>query len=64
MNLLRKLKVLVLLFAVLVLILGFKVLNVPKTAEASGPLCYYWVCTIEGPPIYCWHVCRPCPTFP
>ncbi len=63
MNLLRKLKVLVLLFAVLVLILGFTVINAPKTAEASGPLCCYWVCTVEGPPI-CWHVCHPCPTFP
>lgn len=58
----RKLRVFVLLFAVLALISGFAVLNVPNTAQASGDCCY-WVCTIEGPS-YCWHVCRPCPPLP
>jgi hypothetical protein len=62
MKFFRKLRVFVLLFAVLALIIGFTVLNPPKTAQASGACCY-WVCTIDGPPV-CWHVCRPCPKSP
>ena len=62
MKLFRKLRAFVLLFAILALITGFTVLNLPKTADASGACCY-WVCTIEGLPV-CWHVCRPCPKLP
>ena len=62
MKLLRKLKIFVLLFAVLALVLGFTTFYTPKTVEASGACCY-WVCTIEAP-IICWHECRPCPPFP
>ncbi len=63
MRLLRKFKAVALLFAVLALAIGFTVLNCPGTAQASGPICCVWVCTIEGPPL-CWHECFPCPPFP
>ena len=57
MKLFRKLKVLVLLFAVLSLILGFIVLSTPKTVDARLP-CTAWcmVCS-EIPPYYCWCIC-------
>jgi hypothetical protein len=61
MKLFRKLRAFALLFAILALVAGFTVLNPPKTADASGACCYL-VCEIDGP--HCWHVCRPCPTFP
>ncbi len=58
----KKLRVFVLLFAVLALVVGFTVLNAPDTADA-GRCCWVLYCTIN-PPIVCWEECRPCPTFP
>jgi hypothetical protein len=57
MKFFRKLKVLVLLFAVLALLVGFTVLSAPKTVEARLP-CTAWCmyCTIN-PPFYCWCAC-------
>ena len=64
MKLFRKFKVLVLLFAVLALCLGFTVLTAPKTADASGPCdCWCMMCMLD-PPYWCWEVCCDCPTFP
>lgn len=62
MKLFRKLKALVLLFAVLALVLGFTVLNAPSTPAATE-CCLVMYCTVF-PPFYCWEECRPCPTFP
>jgi hypothetical protein len=65
MKLFRKLRVIVLLVAVLALVTGFIVLNAPQKADASRPSCdcVIWVCTVE-PPIHCWSECRPCPPPP
>lgn len=61
MKLFRKLKVFALLFAMLATVLGFTVLNAPKTADASGP-CDCWVMyCMDIPPYYCWCECVPCP---
>lgn len=64
MRLFRKLKVFVLLFAVLALVMGFSVLHAPKTADASGPCeCWCMYCMLD-PPYLCWCECCECPTFP
>ena len=61
MKVFRKLSVLVLLFAVLMLVMGFTVLSAPRDANAARPrLCCVWVCTDEAPYV-CWHVCFRCP---
>jgi hypothetical protein len=62
MKLFRNLRAFALLFAVLVLVLGFTVLQAPNTANAR-PLCCYRVCSLI-PPYLCWDVCKPCPTLP
>ncbi len=56
MNLLRKLRLLVLVFAVLAVVFGFTVLSTPNTANAIRCTAWCMYCTIE-PPIICWCEC-------
>jgi len=58
----RKLKVFVLVFAVLAMVLGFAVLYAPNTVQASYRCCAWCMyCTIN-PPFYCWcECCAWCP---
>jgi hypothetical protein len=61
MKLLRQVRVFVLIFAVLALVLGFKVLS---SSDATGlGCCWVLSCTME-PPIVCWEACYPCPRLP
>jgi len=60
MKLFRKLRAFALLFAVLVLVIGFTVLNAPKKADASRCECWVMYCTVDEP-AFCWCVCEPCP---
>jgi hypothetical protein len=62
MKFFRNLRIFVLFFAVLILVLGFTVLNAPKTVDAAR-LCCYRVCSLI-PPYHCWDECKPCPTLP
>ena len=62
MKVFRKLRVFALLFAVLAMVLGFTVLNAPKTADARPCDCWVMYCTVN-PPFYCWCECVPCPPF-
>jgi hypothetical protein len=53
----RKLKVFVLVFALLAMVLGFAVLYAPNDVEARPPCCAWCMyCTIN-PPFYCWCEC-------
>jgi hypothetical protein len=64
MKLFRKLKVFVLLFAVLALVLGFSVLIAPKTTASTNPCnCHCMICMLN-PPYLCWDTCCKCPTGP
>lgn len=63
MKLLRKLRVFALLIAVVALVIGFTVLNAPRTAQASTCECIVRICLVENPRI-CWCQCVPCPTLP
>ncbi len=56
MKLLRKLRLLVLVFAVLVVVFGFTVLNAPNNAKAINCTAWCMYCTVE-PPIICWCEC-------
>ncbi len=62
MKALRKLKVLVLVFALLAMVLGFTVMYAPNTVEARPPCCAWCMyCTIDLPG-YCWcECCMWCP---
>ncbi len=61
MTVLRNIKVLVLLFAFIVLFAGaFTIVSTPTTTAAN--CCWVRVCT-STPPIVCWDECRPCPPF-
>ncbi len=62
MTSLRKVKALVLVFAMVVLVAGAFAIVSTDSVEASK-CCWVWVCTIE-PPIVCWHECVPCPPLP
>jgi hypothetical protein len=55
----KKLRASAVIFGVLVLALGFVVLNVSGTVSRTG-CCWVLYCTLE-PPIVCWEECRPCP---
>jgi len=63
MRFFRKMRAVVLVFAVLTVALGFAMLSAPKPADASR-LCCYHVCAVEPPPFYCWDECKPCPKLP
>lgn len=60
---LRKLKVVIVLFALVVIMAGGFTILTTKPVEAR-PACCIWVmyCTVS-PPIYCWEKCVavPCP---
>jgi hypothetical protein len=62
MNLFWRVRIFVLLFAVLALALGFTALNHTGTAGA-GDCCWVLICTME-PPIVCWEECLPCTSHP
>jgi len=55
----KKIKALVLLFALTVMIAGAFTLTTSRKVEASR-CCWVMVCTTT-PPFYCWEVCKPCP---
>ena len=55
---LRRIKALMLVFAVAILFVGaFSIFAAPETQ--AKPCCWVMVCT-TSPPIICWEVCRPC----
>lgn len=59
---LRKVKALVVVFALVVLFAGAFTIVSTDTVSAAK-CCWVLVCTTE-PPIYCWHECVPCPPLP
>jgi hypothetical protein len=59
---LRKLKAMVLVFALVVLVAGAVTIVSTDTVTASN-CCWVMVCTIDEP-IICWHECVPCPPLP
>lgn len=63
MKLIRKMKALALVFALLALFAGAFTTLAPQKADAALGCCI-WVmyCTVE-PPIYCWCECVPVPCF-
>ncbi len=63
MKLLRSLRFVALLFALLALVSGFTALTLPGTVDASRCDCHCMIC-MEIPPYWCWDVCCKCPTFP
>ncbi len=62
MTALRKVKALVVVFALVVLFAGAFTIVSSDTATASR-CCWVMVCT-QQPPIVCWHECMPCPPPP
>ncbi|MGB8656489.1 MAG: hypothetical protein WCE90_01725 [Candidatus Zixiibacteriota bacterium] len=56
MKALRKLRVLVLIFAVVALVFGFTAFYAPNHASANRCTAWCMYCTLE-PPIYCWCAC-------
>jgi len=62
MTALRKVKALILLFALVVLFAGAYTIVSTDTATAAR-CCWVRVCTVD-PPIVCWDECRPCPPLP
>jgi len=62
MAMLRKMRALVLLFALVVLFIGAFSIMSADTAQAKR-CCWVMVCTVN-PPIVCWEECRTCPRFP
>ena len=62
MVMLRKMRALVLLFALVVLFIGAFSIMSADTAQAKR-CCWVMVCTVN-PPVVCWEVCKTCPTFP
>jgi hypothetical protein len=56
MKLFRKLKLLVLIFAVVAMVLGFSVFTAPNTATASKCTAWCMYC-MEIPPYWCWCQC-------
>ena len=59
---LRRVKTLVLVFALIILFAGAFSIVTTENATA-GRCCWVMVCTTEAP-IVCWEECRPCPPIP
>jgi len=63
MKILRKLRILVLLFAIPMLVMGFTTLSAPRIANAAHAaqpmMCCTWVC-MEVAPYLCMRVCFHC----
>jgi len=57
MKFFRKLRVLVLLFALLALVIGFTVISTPKPVQAKPACCAWCMICSELPPYNCWCVC-------
>jgi len=58
----KKMKALVLILAFIVLFIGAFTIVSPDQVQAKR-CCWVMVCTID-PPMICWEICVPCPTFP
>ena len=62
MKLVRRFKVLVLVFALVAMAFGFAVLYAPNNAEARPPCCAWCMYCTLYPPYYCWcECCMWCP---
>jgi hypothetical protein len=60
----RKLRALILLFALAVIFAGGFTVMTAGTADASlWPCCWVMVCPVDGSGP-CWEECRPCPLLP
>lgn len=61
MNVLRKMKALVVVFAVLALLAGAFAIVTPREAEARYGCCIWVMYCTQNPPIVCWCECIPVP---